>query len=83
MSQEFYKGNSVQWWHNKAKAYGNALLEIHDLIPWGQKDVVEKVKDVVLAYEDHKTRLKDASNTILEQEAEINRLRKTLEEKTK
>ena len=26
-TQMIYRGNSVCWWHSKAKNYGNALLE--------------------------------------------------------
>lgn len=45
MSNEtFYKGKPVEHWYAKAKARGDLLSDIHDLMPWGPECVVEKVK---------------------------------------
>ena len=47
-----YEGNSVQHWHNKAEAYGNALsnawaaLRDAGIKPDGEKDVVAGIKEL-------------------------------------
>lgn len=64
---EKYKGSSAQYWHNKANAYKNAIIELHEILPKeenGAVDIVDKVKEVLAANKKLKARVKELESVL-------------------